>query len=656
VGHLQVLAGEIQEQVDLKGTFMHRISFRPRRAAALLAALCLSVSVAWASPRSDAWKLRATNPTEAARQLEDVVRADPSDAKAHWFLAMIYEDLGRDADGLRALQSARAADPSLGFASSADSVSKLEAALSRGAGGGTSTSNPSSAPVPRSGQTQTRGSGGFDRAEQQQMLGALERQGVYVSPGMASQADARAIEAETRSHPHGAKVLVLDSLPGNAGNIGRFAAQVHKWLKMDDGLLVVATGSPRNVAAYGGFLVNDQPELQKIVQANAAKFTTQGYTQGIIGILNEHEAQEASANRSANTGLLFLIGVPTAGGVWFYRRSKKAKAEREAKAREEASQIANELAPQYEKLDSDFEYAIIAQSDPAKQRELREARAQAGEAFSRSMKQLNAAQDFHSVFSARTSLLQARDQFAHSRAVLEGKPIPAPAMAGVGGGGDFGGGAFSGFGNDGGTGSMLPPGMGRQQANDYEIAPIGADYPGARPGYALDFFTSEPVPIDQMVPVDIDVNGQRKRVWASRDSAQRALSGQPQVATVDYNGQRVPWYGAPERYNPWSDFGSNMLQMMAINMMLNSMFQPHYSVIHHHHDHGGGYGGGYDNSGGYSGGGSNGTDGWANDNSGAGATSLDFPSGGGDFGDFGASSSLDLGGFDSGGGWGGDSS
>jgi hypothetical protein len=119
------------------------------RAAVLCAALggtaasvCEPVR-AQGSARSQAWDLRRSNPAEAARQLEEVVRADPSDAKAFWFLAMVYNDMNRSADGLRALESARRADPSLGFASSPAAVERMQRALSNG-GGGTSTSNPSS--------------------------------------------------------------------------------------------------------------------------------------------------------------------------------------------------------------------------------------------------------------------------------------------------------------------------------------------------------------------------------------------------------------------------------------------------------------------------------------------------------------------------------
>jgi hypothetical protein len=151
-----------------------------------------------------------------------------------------------------------------------------------------------------------------------------------------------------------------------------------------------------------------------------------------------------------------------------------------------------------------------------------------------------------------------------ARAILEGKPVDMPAM------------------NVATANPPLPQGAPSQShtqsqfwesgPDGFELPPLGDDYDDARNGYALDFFTSQPVPRDQMVPVDLDINGQRRRVWASRESAQRALAGDAQIATVNYGGASRPWFEARDQYNPWNGFGSQFLQMMAMNMLINSMF------------------------------------------------------------------------------------
>ncbi len=578
-----------------------------KRAFIAVAAVLASCAIALASPRSDAWKLRRSDPAQAARQLEAVVASDPNDAKAYWFLTLIYHDMNRDADAMTALQGARRADPGQSFAP-ADSITKIERSLQRGSSS-TSTSNANSPAIASGAGTQTQGSGGLN---QQDIAQALQTTGVYVSPGMSGQADANALAQAVQNHPNGAKVIVLDALPRGA-SIGRGARSLHDAFNMGKGLLVLATGSPREVAAYGGSRVSSPSELNAIVKANVGTFNAQGYTQGIIGILNQHAAEEGSSKRGSSAFLLVLIGVPAGVGYLLWKRAKQGRVDREAQLREETRDLANKLAPAYEKLDSEFEFALVAQTDPAKQKELREARAQAGEAFSNAMKQLNGATDANSLAQARSSLLYARDSIENANAVLEGKPAPhiasnSPVLA---------------------SGGQMtqPPAFGQ----DFDVAPLGTSYPGARQGYALDFFTSQPTAIADMVPVEINVNGQKQRVWASRDSAQRALAGQPQVASVQYGGQMVPWYNAPQQYNPWSDFGTNMVQMIAMNAVLNSIFQPSPYNIYRGPDYygyngsyyGGGYGGGgYDA--GYNSGYNNATANAQPDNGGAGVASLDL--------------------------------
>lgn len=586
------------------------------------AALLLMATIAFAGPRDDAWSLRMSNPQAAVTGLQQVVRDDPNDAKAQYYLAQLLNKLGRAEEGLQALESAKRADPSLGFTNNPGNVAIVERSLQSKAGGAPNGSS----------STQSNSPGAtFSREQQAEMLRALDANNVWVAPEMQGEADANAIAREIKSSNRPVKVLVFDRLPSDP-KLDRlsperaramFASGTHKYLKIPNGLLIVVTGSPRGVAAYDGY---GDKSLQTIERNSAKTFNTQGYVAGIGEIVRAWDAGQSSSERTGTMGLLFIIGAPAAGVWYLVSRSKKKRAAETVQLRDETRELSSQLAPQYEKLDSDFEYAVVAESDPDRKRQLQEARAGAGAAFSAAMRQTSAAEDdYNALAGARNGLMQAKNQMQRARNFLEGKPedegiyeAPAP---------QFGGGRMAGA-----------FGAGNPAQNDYEIAPIGADYPGARPGYALDFFTSEPVPINQMVPVDIDVSGQRRRVWASPDSAQRAMSGQAQVATVPYQGQQVPWYGAPQQYNPWNDFGSTMMQMMAMNMMMNSLFHPAYSSVHHYHhsDGGGGYAGGYDNGGHSSGGG------YADNNSGADSTSLDAPFWGSGDDSGAASTSLDI--------------
>ena len=614
------------------------------------ALLLVTTAMAFAAPRDDAWRLRNTDPEAAVRGLQSVVRDNPNDAVAQYGLAQLLNSLDRPEEALEALEAAKRANPSLSFADPVKAQG-LERTLRSKVGGASSGSQPTQSTSSRTSRSV------ISQEQRSEMLRSLESTGVWVAPEMQGTADANTISREIKSINRPVKVLVLDRLPSDP-DLNRlpddrarasFTRGTYSFLNIPDGLLIVVTGSPRGIAAYDGY--NDTT-LQTIVKNSAKTFNTKGYAAGIGEIVRAWDASESSSERTGTMGLLFIIGAPAAGVWYLVRRGKKKREEETVQLHDETRELSSQLAPQYEKLDSDFEFAIVAEADPDRKRQLQEARATAGSAFSAAMKQTNVAEDYNSLAGARTGLMQAQNQMKRARNILEGKPedegiyeAPAP---------QFGGGRMAGaFANQ------------NNAQNDYEIEPIGADYPGARPGYALDFFTSQPVPINEMVPVDIDVNGQRRRVWASRDSAQRAMSGQAQVATVPYQGQQVPWYGAPQQYNPWNDFGSTMLQMMAMNMMINSLFHPAYSTVHHYHHGDGGYGGGHDSGGNWDSGNSgydNSGDASANldapfwgsgDDSGVASTSLDIfgssDSGGGFFDSGFDSGGFDSGGFDSGG-------
>ncbi|HEX8833720.1 MAG TPA: hypothetical protein VF719_05945, partial [Abditibacteriaceae bacterium] len=172
-------------------------------ACLLLANVMMPSTNVWASPRSDAWKLRQSNPEEALRQLQAVVQADPRDAKGFWFMTLVQKDLNRPADALQSLESARRIDPQLGF-SSAESVEKIERALRRA----TSRTNAAE-PAPQS-TTEKPKKAAPPEFSDREMLAGLARSGVYVAPSMRARADAGAIAAEVRRAKTKTNVVVID--------------------------------------------------------------------------------------------------------------------------------------------------------------------------------------------------------------------------------------------------------------------------------------------------------------------------------------------------------------------------------------------------------------------------------------------------------------
>jgi tetratricopeptide (TPR) repeat protein len=70
------------------------------------------------------------------------------------------------------------------------------------------------------------------------------------------------------------------------------------------------------------------------------------------------------------------------------------------------------------------------------------------------------------------------------------------------------------------------------------------------------FFCSKPARLEDLRPLQINIEGRPQRVLACEDCYAVAKTGrQPQLLTVpDDRGQRVPWYQS-NRYDPWNDYG-----------------------------------------------------------------------------------------------------
>ncbi|MBV9868099.1 MAG: tetratricopeptide repeat protein [Abitibacteriaceae bacterium] len=553
-----------------------------------LSLLFILTSLAVASPRGDGWKLhKAGRNEDALPLLQQAVRDNPNDAKAYWFLAQTYDDMGRGSEGLDALQHARQLDPSLSFAGSAASVQNVEQSLTRKSGGGSTSTGAATGSSSSSGssdQLPATSSGGSELGNQQEILRSLQQTGVYVAPAMQNVADpaqiAQRLNAIQPKPNFKTDVLVFRSAPRRYRSVGQWAEAIHKNLVLKNDLVVVATSN--NIGAYGANL--NKAELQDIVQSSVKTFTAEGYPAGIAQVVRMASQEHASNTSRSNTTIFAIIAVPLLLVFVLVRRRKKQGAQDLAQAQSAARELSSQIAPAFEKLDNDFEYAIVGEQDAKRKQLLQERRQQVGKLFSDSMRSLNNATTPNDFWSARNALQMTQVEMQKSHNILQGRPenegvqnLPAAAPMAS-------------------NGAQLPaPAQGSSDV--VEIPPIGANYPGARQDYALDFFTSQPVPTNQMVPVDIEVNGQRRRVWASPQSAQSALAGNPQIATMNYQGQMRPWFDVPQQqYNPWQNFGSTILQMAAFNLVWDSLMDRH---SYYNRGWEPGYGGGYYGGGNY---------------------------------------------------------
>ena len=521
--------------------------------AFLLILFGLCVSCAVASPRSDAWKLRRSNPVAAEQQLQTVVRQNPKDAKAWWFLTLVQKDLGRAPDALRSLETAKRIDPKLSF-SSPESVGKIELSLRRAIAksGKGSTVEFDRTPSNRNAQPPRNSSNTNASAA---ILRAFKETGVYIAPEMTGRADRAKIETAARDSSLQIRVAVIGALPPRARSVGQVAQVLHKQWNLDDGLMIVVSDRPRALGIYGaGF---DKPTLDDIAARTAKTFDSEGYAEGIARVVSLAGEEKSGRDAAGRNLLLLIFGVPTALVLWSVRRGKKRGAQNTSAARSSSEAEMTRVQSEWKILSSDLRNALSAELAPARRAQLQEAGNRAAEACRAASAKHNEATRAQDFDAARVALRTAETEMQRAREVLS---IAIGATA-------------SGATPTGATPTGATSNAGVWADGDYEIPPLGENLPGARPGYALDFFTSEPVLRSQMIPVEIELGGRRRRVWASPQSAARS-SQDPQIATSNDQAGSRAWFDTPS-YNPWTNFGAQTLQMVAMQTVFSAMAGGH---------------------------------------------------------------------------------
>jgi hypothetical protein len=160
------------------------------------------------------------------------------------------------------------------------------------------------------------------------------------------------------------------------------------------------------------------------------------------------------------------------------------------------------------------------------------------------------------------------------------------------------------------------------------------------PKAGVDFFTGQYA--DDLQPIEIAIDGNRRTVMASRESISALQSGQaPQIAGQNLNGQFTPWYGVPD-YQPgygrgygFGGGGGSLVGDLLMFSAFSSLFNP--------------FDRGYDRQGSYNAGFADGAN---SGNQQSSPTDSGFDSSGGfDFNSSDNSGGFDFGGGDSGGGF-----
>ena len=174
------------------------------------------------------------------------------------------------------------------------------------------------------------------------------------------------------------------------------------------------------------------------------------------------------------------------------------------------------------------------------------------------------------------------------------------------------------------------------------------------PKAGVDFFTGQYA--DDLQPIEIAIDGNRRTVMASRDSIQALQSGQaPQIAGQNLHGRFTPWYGVPD-YEPGygRSYGFGGGGSLVGDLLMFSAFNSLFNPFDRGYDRQGSYNAGFadgansnnlpadngfDSSGGFDFNSSGGSDNSGGFDFGGGDTGGGFDFGGGDSGggDFGGS-------------------
>jgi len=390
----------------------------------------------------------------------------------------------------------------------------------------------------------------------------LRKDSVWVHPSATAKVDLDAIRdvaKQTSEQP--LKVLVVPQLGAKYQRSGKELRGVYaEWLfknplKMTNGTVIVLT--KRGIAAYNPDV--PKAELGELGVAAAKLATSNSFTPAIVSLATstasaasrpapksaiEKSDPVAKTSKSESDGISpiwVILGLAGVGGGAFLL-VKRNQAQQKIRAIRAPLMAANEeIINGISYLDS---YDDLLPDAAANQR-LRLHREAANDAWSA-----------HSGSISRVNVPSDADAIRHHfetalREVNEGKNVIAASTGGTQ------------------TAFQLPDSL---QAVDQTRAPLFDPRPG------ICYFTG--IPSDQLQPVEIAINGQRRTVMASPEAIHGLQSGQPpQIAGDQVQGQFMPWYRVPN-YNPsvgpqsYGGFGSgsffgDMLMFSAISSMFN---------------------------------------------------------------------------------------
>lgn len=501
----------------------------------LLAALMLA-AMAWAGPFEDAEaKYRAGDYRAALTLLQQAQTQMPNDPKVYAALGKTYRRLNDDASAVKAYSEVLRLDPRLnsvkdkqGFLKAYRSLGGQVPAQQSGNGGQT-----------QSGQTRA---GQGDNASL--LVNALAGEDVYVVPSLMNEVDKDAIAAQIASaRPTPIKVLVVKGL-GPYPSREAMADDLRKRIDLpSNGIMMVAT--PRGVSASSGSLSRSQFEdaFRKagVDKANA----TGGLTAAIIASIDAVTGKQISEQRrsTGNTAGIIGLGLLGGGGFLAYRAYRKRKALADANYTVEP--IRRRVLEHLSYCDGYLD--LLSKGEDAD--EAKRLRASAYEKFDTANGVLKNAGTPDEVRKAAPLLERAEAEMIDCRKAIDKATGGTGVVMGLAEMPDLSTTTTKGH-NYLKTEEIRTES--ERRAMQEEIENIPADQRG------VSFFSGQPLPSSELIPVTIVVQGQKRTVMASREESAAIARGEtPQIrAFRDDSGNYSPWYERRD-YDPYRDYYGN---------------------------------------------------------------------------------------------------
>ena len=502
----------------------------------LIALLTLLPLMAWAGPYEDANALyKAGDYKSALTLLQQAQRETPDDPRVFAGLGKTYRKLGDNASALKAYTEVVRLDPNL------TSIGDKSGFLSvfRSLGGKVPAPQPN--PAGKPGQSEIERMRGNNP---NLLINALSSDDVVVSPGMMSLVDKAAVQAAVEAaRPTQVKVLAVGRT-GNFPSREALADDLRKRLDMPrDGVLIVAT--PKGVSASSARLNRKQMAAAFQKAGVDVAYGKGGLTAAIIASVQAVTGKVVSEQRQTTNTAAGVIGLGLLGGGGFlaYRAYRKRKA---------LADVVEPLEQERRKVLEHLSYAdgyLDLLPKGADGDEAKRLRASAFEKYDTATGILKSAKTPDDARKAGPLLEQSEAEMISCRQAIDKATGGTGVVMGLSTVPDIST-------TETKAQRFIKTENLRTEEDRRQMQAELDSIPANERG--VSFFSGQPLPSSELVPVTIVVQGKKRTVMASREEAATIARGEtPEVrAFRDDSGQYVPWYEY-RSYDPYRDYYGN---------------------------------------------------------------------------------------------------